>query len=176
MSKLTEEDLAKIYPNAKTYDELQAEHGLLKEQQRPKFVAPKIAFWTSLSVPTVALVYYGAQRVGLTTIGGVGPGQTGASMTVLAGVCLVVLFCIIGLVILYYLRSLIDGLASKTLTNTTPLYVVLLGIICIAGGIGVMLHAYKYDFIAVTLVPMIWVYSTSLVATHIIKKRDSKVL
>lgn len=174
MAQLSEEKLARIYPSAKTYDQLQAERNLLEERRRPKFVALKIALWTSLSVPIVALVYYGAQRVGLTALRTAGPGSNG-SMTVLAGVCLVVLFCIMGLVMLYYLRSLIDGLASKALTNTTPLYLVLLGIVCIAGGIGIMLHVYKYSLVAVTLVPMLWVWTTSLVATQVIKMRDDKV-
>jgi hypothetical protein len=166
MTQLSEEDLAKIYPTAKTYDELQAERELRREQGRPKHMPIKIALWASLSVPIIALIYEMAQRVGLTTLNSAA-GQTNASMTVLTGVCIVILLGILGLASLYYLWSLINGLASKTLVNTTPLYFMLAGALLTATGISIVLHLYTYNFVVITLVPMVWVFIVSFIAAKV---------
>lgn len=153
MSQLTEEELAKIYPRAKSYDELQAERAAREEERRPRFIAAKIATGATLAIPTVVITYLVAIRVTAIT-------PTSSSMSVLAGVCIVILICIAGLAILYYLWSLIEGLASKVIANTPLLYLLLVGILCIAGAIGSALYAH-YDTIAATAAATLWTFAAS---------------
>jgi len=163
MPKLTEEDLAKIYPTPKTYDELQTERELREEAKRPKFVAAKIALWASLFVPVVAITGYAALRVARS------PETIGSSMAVLAGVCIVILLVIVGLAALYYLWSLIESLASKTIIATSLFSAALLAILGLTGGAGVVLYLYGFHPTVITLIMAAVVFVSSFIATKKIK-------
>ncbi len=162
MPQLTEEDLNKIYPRAKTYDELEAARELRAEQARPKLVALKIALWTSLCIPAVVVPYFAALHV-------VATANTSSSMEVLAGVCFVVLLGIFSLFCLWYLRSHITTLASKVFVSTTLLYTILVAILAAAGGIGFILHTYEQELAVFTVVPILWTFAASFLATQALK-------
>lgn len=168
MPQLTEENLAAIYPTAKTYDELRAERKQLQEQRRPKHVAPKIACFTSFSVPVVTVAYFIIQRVASTMLST--SGGPGASMAVLTGVCFLILAGIVGLGVLYYLWWLIDGLASKVFVNTPLLYLFLGGVLCVAGAAGGTLHMLGYPTITTTPILTVGVFMTSYLVA---KKAES---
>ena len=112
MPKLTGEELSRIYPQAKTYDELHAQREAIKEARRPKFVAIKIASCTAL-IAAVALAFY---QIILRLLPLFESAEVGS---VMLGVCSLVLSVIISLVTIYYLYSVIDDVASKILASTT---------------------------------------------------------
>lgn len=164
MPQLTEEDVAKLYPRAKSYDELQTEREFREAERRPKYASARIALWASLSVPAITIPYYASLRIVAVAYPVAASGSSSSSMAVLAGVSLIILLSMIGLAILYYLRSLIDSIVSKTIVATRLFYLVLIGILCIAGGIGGVLYFRGYSLALITLALMFWVSLTSFIA------------
>lgn len=125
MPKLTEEQLAKLYPAAKTYDELQARRAELDEIRRPKFVALKIATWTALCVPLIAGVFHFLEKVavGLTS---------GDTITTLSSVCIGLLLTGFAAVFMYYMWWLTESIASKVILATSLLHVLLSAVLAAA--------------------------------------------
>lgn len=136
MPKLTGEELSKLYPHVKTYDELQADRARMDEQRRPKLVALKVAFAAALGVlgiPTVYLIY----RMASELISGADEGSISIVMTAVFSSIFLIVVC---LAVLYYLYTFIDSLASKTMAISTPFYLLLFLIYCAAGIVFVLLH------------------------------------
>ena len=142
MPRLTGEELSKLYPKAKTYDELQAKHEKIKEIRRPKFVALKIASLTTL----IAAAGLGVYATILWLLPSFESGSTGTTMF---GVCVALLSAVFGIAAAYYLYSLIDGIASKVFINTTPLYVTLALMLCVCGGVSSLLLAMEFSVLGV---------------------------
>lgn len=162
MTQLTEEDLAKIYPTPKTYDQLEAEKKQREEEARPKFVALKIASWMTLSVPTVIITWYATRHIVATF-------RAPSSMAILAGVCLTMLVCIAGLAILYYLWWLIEKLAYKTMVATSLFKLIAVSVLAIAGAVGALFFIYEYNVIVIAAVTMPLVFASGFIATKTIK-------
>lgn len=118
MPQLTEEQLAKLYPTAKTYDELQAKREAIDEIRRPKFVALKIASWTALCVPLIASVFYFLAKV---TVGF----TSGDTITTLSSVCISLLLVGFNAVFVYYMWWLAESIASKVILATSRMYTLL---------------------------------------------------
>lgn len=112
MPKLTEEQLARLYPTAKTYDEVQAKHAIRNEIRRPTFLILKVGFQTALGVAITLTTYHLLSRLITTT----SFASMGGTMTT---VCGVILAGIILVAILYYLYSLTNALLSVTYVNPT---------------------------------------------------------
>lgn len=163
MPHLTEEQIAKLYPRAKTYDEIQAARKDRDEQRRPKFVALKIAFCASLAILIVTTTLYFIQQILSRMFLATGTG-TGASLMILSSVCGLIILGALCLSSLYYLWSIIDGIASKTIALTALFHASLIGILCIAAAIGIFFYLQGHGIIAATLVPIVWT-STAIILT-----------
>ncbi len=163
MPKLTGEELSKLYPQAKSYEELRAEREQIKEVRRPKFVALKIALWTALIVPVALTVYHTVLRLILS----IEPESIDGA---LFGVCLAILAAVVGLAIVYYLYSLIDGVASKIFLSTTPLYFTLAIILCACGGVSSLLLSMEYSMPAVALFVILPASILSFMAVTLFKR------
>ena len=129
MAKPTGEELSKLYPTPKTYDEHQADLREIQEIRRPKFVELKIGIWTALFIPVVVVVC--RIVVGITAT--FRPGAE--TVAVLSGVSGALLSVAAGLGALYYLWWLIDSVASKVIVAPSMLYASLGGSILVALGL-----------------------------------------
>jgi hypothetical protein len=146
MPKLTEEQLAKLYPAAKTYDELQAKRAELDEIRRPKFVALKIATWTALCVPLIASVFHFLKKVtvGLTS---------GDTIATLSSVCIGLLLAGFAAAFIYYMWWLAERVASKTILATSLMYTLLAGVLIAA--IAAYFYALEHEISALIAVASI---------------------
>lgn len=121
MNKLSEKDIASIYPTPKTYDELQAERVQRELSRRPKNVPAKIAGWTTLGIVTVLAVRQIVPYVtsyDLSSAGGVLFGVTFSLLAVLATGAL-----------LYYLYTQTRGLIDRALDSPGRVYVQLIVVV-----------------------------------------------
>ncbi len=163
MPKLTGEELSKLYPRAKTYDELQQEKELRQLAQRPKLAAEKIAFCVALGVLTVFTVYTLVSRVA----GSFSDGSVEATMT---GVCLAMLLVLFGAAILYSIYKTIDGLVSKTIV-TTPQFYTLLGGVAFATGLVAALCK-QLDTLLLLATCTVFASTSTYVGTRLIMRRQ----
>lgn len=162
MPKITEEDLANIYPRAKSYDELQAEREQREIAGRPKFVAAKIALWASLMVPVAFAVYFVMLYL-MTTI------RAGSTGGALFSVSFATLSAVIGLSAVYYLYSRIDDLVSKTVASSSILYGILAVTLCAAGGMGATLQSHGYNLITAIAAATFTVFVVSFVTARLLQ-------
>lgn len=166
MPKLTGEELSKLYPKAKTYDELQIEREQTEEARRPRFVSLKVALWTTL-IAVVAIAVYQAVLLLFPSF------ESGAVVDVMPGVCGAMLSALLGMAAVYYLYSLIDGVASKVFLNTALLYGALLIVLCICGGLGALLTYLEYSAIVVAVIATLSTFILSLLVTVVLKRFNS---
>src|SRR5690606_12715392 len=110
-----------------------------------------IASYMTLSVPTVIATWYAAQHV-------VNTSRVPSSMAILAGLCLTMLICIAGLIILYYLWRLIDKLAYKTIVAFSLFQLMTVSILAITAGIGALLFIYEYSSLTIAAVTTPFVF------------------
>lgn len=163
MPKLTGEELSKLYPTAKTYDELQQEKEQRQEIMRPKFVAEKIAFCMALGIVVVCTVY--AFISGIT--GTFNDGSVEATMT---GVCLTTLLVLLGAAALYYIYKLIDELVSKTIVTTPQFYAMLGGVVFTTGIIAMFCR--QLDILLLAPLCMLFACTATYIGTKMILKRQ----
>lgn len=168
MPKLTGEELSALYPKAKTYDELQEERRLRDLERRPTFVKEKIALYTSLGIPTVFVAYFIVQRTSEALF------REGANTgPVLTGVCFSILTLLVATAALYYLYTLINGLASKVFLDTSLLYLLLITVLCAGIGIGVFLvQAQGYNFMLTAAAATLATFALSFAAGSLFKKYE----
>lgn len=121
MNKLSEKDIASIYPTPKTYDELQAERVQRELTRRPKNVPARVGGWTTLGIVTIL----GVQQIvpyvtafDLSSAGGVLFGVTFSLLAVLATG-----------VMLYYLYTRTRGLIDRVLDSPGRVYVQLIAVV-----------------------------------------------
>jgi hypothetical protein len=57
MHKANKKELSDLYPKPKTYDQLKAEREQAQLAHQPRFVAPKIALWSTFGLATVLAAY-----------------------------------------------------------------------------------------------------------------------
>ena len=125
MPKLTPEDLSRLYPQAKSFDELEAERRLRDLERYPRFVSEKISLCTALCGATVFAVYHLVLRTMA--------GSLSSAGSVLSGVSFSILVLAAGMATLWYLYSLIDGLVSRVITAASLLYGALAGVLFVSG-------------------------------------------
>ena len=135
MPKLTGEELAKLYPRAKTYDELRMGQKQLHELRRPKYIALRTATWTALCIPTTTLTYSLLTKVGLGIL-------SGSTVATLSSVCLSLLLLGFAIAFIYYMWWLIDGVTSKVLITTTLLHASLGGVL--VGALALYFYAIRH--------------------------------
>lgn len=138
MAKPTGEELSKLYPTPKTYEERQADLREIQEIRRPKFVELKIGIWTALFIPIVVVVCRIVVGIAATFQPGTG------TVVVLSGVSGAFLSIAAGFGTLYYLWWLIDSVASKVIVDPSRLYASLGGIIFAT--LGLCLYILRYEF------------------------------
>lgn len=124
MPKLSGKELSELYPKPKTYDQLEAERKEVQLARRPRFVAPKIALWSTAAILTT-LVAYGFIASLMSNLSSAG--------TVLAGTSFSFLICLAGIAVIFYLYTLTNDLIVRTSLSAMTLYSVVL-IILVAGG------------------------------------------
>lgn len=124
MPKLQGKELSVLYPKPKTYNQLKAEREEAQLARRPRFVAPKIALW-STTVMFTTLAVYGFIVSLMSNLSSAG--------SVLAGTSFSFLFCLAGIAVIFYLYTLTNSLILRTSLSATTLYSALL-IILVANG------------------------------------------
>lgn len=127
MAQLTEEELARLYPTPKTFDEQQAERAVIDELRRPKFPALQMSLWLAASVPVMLVVYH-ANSYLVSALN-----EFSSTGEVLAGVSFGLLTLILGVLLLYYFYTQFDALVSKTISATPVLYRLLAGMFFATG-------------------------------------------
>lgn len=58
MSKLRGKELSKLYPNPKSFNELETEQRIREERRKPRFVVLKISTWSILAIGLVIGAYW----------------------------------------------------------------------------------------------------------------------
>ena len=112
MPQLTEEELAKIYPAAKSYDEVQEEREQLQEKRRPKLVALKVGAYVAAAVAFTITAYILTTKLIKATIPEVGSAASTASVMIgVFGMCLI---GAVTIGIVYYLYTLTSSLLYRT--------------------------------------------------------------
>ncbi|HCH33965.1 MAG: hypothetical protein UY35_C0019G0010 [Candidatus Saccharibacteria bacterium GW2011_GWC2_48_9] len=141
MNKLSEKDIASIYPTPKTYNELQEERVQRELSRRPKNVPTKIGSWTALGVVTIL----GVQQIvpyvtayDLSSAGGVLFGVTFSLLAVLATGAM-----------LYYLYAQTRGLVDRVLDSPGRVYAQLIAVVGVT--LFVLLRFIEYIHAAVVV-------------------------
>lgn len=124
MPRLRGKELSDLYPKPKTYDQLKVERERAQLARQPKFVAPKIALWSTSSVLIVFITYSLIALIMNNHLSSAGAVISGTSFSFLA--------CLAGMAVLFYLYRLISELASKTSLGSV-LYVALLLVLVTSG-------------------------------------------
>lgn len=148
MPKLTGKELSNLYPKAKTFDEMRAESKQIQELRRPRFVPAKVATWVTLGGITVLTAYYLIARI-MNDL-------SDDAMQALTSMSFAGIIAVGAVASVFYLRSLIDGLASRIIVSMPLLYTMLGIILCIGGSIfGVFVQYLGYDglFVASLVLP-----------------------
>jgi hypothetical protein len=125
MPKLQGKGLSDLYPKPKTYDQLKAEREEVQLARRPRFVAPKIALWSTAGMFTVLAAY------GLITL--IINDHLSSAGAVISGTFFSFLVCLAGMAAIFYVYTLINSVISRTLISSTALYSALLIILVING-------------------------------------------
>lgn len=125
MPKLQGKELSDLYPKPKTYDQLQAEREEVQLARRPRFVAPKIALWSTAVMFTLLAAY------GFITL--VMNDHLSSAGAVISGTSFSFLVCLASMAIIFYIYTLINRLIPRTSLSSTVLYTTLLIILVISG-------------------------------------------
>ena len=125
MPKLRGKELSDLYPKPKTYDQLKAEREEVRLAHRPRFVASKIALWSTAVMFTVLAAY------GFITM--IMNDHLSSAGAVISGVSFSFLVCLAGLAVIFYIYTLVNNLIPRTPLSSTILYAALLIILVISG-------------------------------------------
>lgn len=166
MPKLTGKDLASLYPRPKTFDELAQERERREKDRRPRFAPLKISLWVTLGVTLVLVAYELVSRIIMGSLSSEGAVIFGVSASVL-------LTAFVG-AIMFYLYSLIRGIAAQILIFTSRLYTVLVAIVFIAAGILAALAQLGYNNIFTTVIVLLLIFSATYFAVNFVISHDSK--
>ena len=162
MTNPRKKDLSSIYPRQKSYSEIEAERKSIMLQRRPRHAAAKISLWTTLFL-VVAVVTY-------VLISNIITSNLDSGGGVIFGVSVSILLLTIALGVMYYVCSLIAGVAQKLLANPVILYVILIiiaGIICLM--IDVMTGAELLNVLTITGLMFLNAISVYIVARVMVK-------
>jgi len=124
MPKLQGKELSDLYPKPKTYDQLKAEREQVQLAHRPRFVAPKVALWSTAAIFTVLAAY------GFITLI---MGHLSSAGAVISNTFFSFLVCLVGMAVIFYLYTLINGLVPRTPLSSTVLYAALFIILVVSG-------------------------------------------
>lgn len=138
MPRLTGEELSELYPKAKSFDQLRAESAQLQELRRPRLVALRIALCTTVCAVALLIAY----RLIIHTIP---TSQNNDPQVALVGVGMIGLILAATLAVLWYLRSLIENVVSKTIAAPALLYTSLIAALLLAGAGFSVLHFFLHD-------------------------------
>ena len=125
MPKLNGKELSELYPKPKTYEQLKTEREQAQLARKPRFVALKIASWSTAAVFTVLAAY------NLITL--IMTNRLSSAEAVLSGVSFSFLACLAAMAAIFYLYTLINALAPRTPISSTILYTALPIILVISG-------------------------------------------
>jgi len=118
-------ELSDLYPKPKTYDQLKAEREQVQLAHRPRFVAFKIASWSTTTTFTVLAAY------GFITL--IMSDHLSSAGAVISGTSFSFLVCLAGMAVMFYLYTLLNSLIPRTPLSSTVLYTVLLIILVVSG-------------------------------------------
>lgn len=127
MPKLQGKELSDLYPKPKTYDQLKAEREQVQLAHKPRFIASKIASWSTAAILTALGVYSFITLIMNDHLSSAGAVISGTSFSFLV--------CLVGMAVIFYLYTLINGLIPRTPLSSTVLYVALLIILVISGAL-----------------------------------------
>ncbi len=166
MPKLSPKDLASLYPQPKTFDELDEERKRRDAARQPRHFALKISLWTTLGVAIILVAYELVWRIMAGSLDSEGAVIFGLTTSIL-------LACVAGVAV-YYLYSLIAGLTAKMLIFTSRLYAAVAGIIFVAAGLLAALAQFGYGNVVTTAIALLLVFLATCFAVDFVVKHDSK--
>lgn len=165
MPRLTEEDLASLYPKPKSFDEVEAERKFREIGRRPRFVPAKISAWTTLGIAVVLAAQWLGSNITIKPLASVGD--------VLLGVTTSTLLILTTMVSLYYLYTLISTLIQKTPVSIAKFYTTLTLILVIAGFMLTLLAQYQLISVPTLTGVLLFNFLTTYFAASFIIKKDS---
>lgn len=166
MPKLARKDLASLYPEPKTFDEIEAERKHREELQRPKLVPLKISFWTTLGIITVLVAYQIGKQVMMSSL-------SSAGEVIFATFFSFLIVLIVGAILLYLYIRIID-LGAKVFVITSRLYMVLAGMVIFASVILTALVQQGVSILLATAIVSSAVFVSMYFLVDFIAKHDSK--
>lgn len=142
MSTPGKKDLSSLYPQPKSFDDLERERQLRESRRRPRWVPAKIGLWATLAVATLLAAYQCMVYMVTINLSSAGEVLFGVSLSVLLGLAVAA--------VATYLYWLIGSLAARVLPSTVPLYAVL-GAVTILAGIALTLFVRDQSATVVTI-------------------------
>lgn len=165
MSKLRGKDLTSLYPEPKSYDEINDERNLRKLEGRPRFVSQKISACATLAILVPLAIHKATYHIvesNLSSTGGV-----------MFSVFFSVLSTLVAFGAFFYFYSYINGLASRILVSTTVLYLAIVPIALIVASILLKLtQPADVNLLLVTVVLLFDLIATYLVTKLVLKNQN----
>jgi len=157
-------ELSDLYPKPKTYEQLKAEREQVQLARKPRFVAPKIASWSTAALFTVLAAY------GFITL--IMSDHLSSAGAVISGTSFSFLVCLASMAVMFYLYTLINSLVPRTSLSSTVLYVALFIILVVSGVVMQLLVQRQFNIFLAAFTALLFNFAVAYFTVRFLLKHS----